>query len=361
MRRAWALPAFVLLALVVLLGVGAWLLSETPASLVNEEPPRIGPTPSSDATTVIVQVEEGDDAEAIGRKLEDAGVVESGRRFQVLTALMGLGNELAAGEYEFELGESTLTVVSRISQGVTSPLVVTVREGLRQEEIAALLEERDVITADEFTRALADTYTASFLSELPAGAGLEGFLFPATYGFSHETTGHDVVQQFVNAFDQRYRETLLPLLPQPDGLTLHETVTLASIVEREARVPEERPVIASVFLNRLEQGLPLQADPTVQYALGNDPASVAQYGYWKAGLTLADLAIDSPYNTYENIGLPPGPIANPGLDSMVAVLQPADTDYLFFVARPDGSHVFAQTLEEHRQNVCAIDPDRPEC
>jgi UPF0755 protein len=361
MRAAWAVPALALLSLAALIGVGVWLLSGTPSSLVNEEPPRIGPTPSSGSETVVVEVEDGDGAEEIGRKLEDAGVIESARRFQVLTALMGLGNELAAGEYEFERGESTLTVVERISQGVTSPLVVTVREGLRAEEIAALLEQRGVLATDEFRRALSDAYTSSFLGELPAGSGIEGFLFPATYGFSRETTGHDAVQQFVTAFDQRYRESILPLLPQPDGLSLHQTVTLASIVEREARVPDERPIIASVFLNRLEQGLPLQADPTVQYALGSDPASVAEFGYWKAGLTLADLAVDSPYNTYENIGLPPGPIANPGLDSILAVLQPADTDYLFFVARRDGSHVFARTLEEHRRNVCAIDPDRPEC
>jgi UPF0755 protein len=361
MRSAWAVPVLALVALVVLVGSGAWLLAGTPSSLVNEEPPRMGPTPSSGSETVVVEVVEGEDAEEIGRKLEAEGVIESGRRFQVLTALMGLGNQLAAGQYQFEQGEATLTVIQRISQGVTSPLVVTVREGLRQEEIAELLEQREVLPAAEFLRALGESYTSSFLAEVPAGAGLEGYLFPATYGFSRDTPGHDAVQQFVTAFDQRYRESMLPLLPQPDGLTFHESVTLASIVEREARVPEERPVIASVFLNRLEQGLPLQADPTVQYAIASDPASVAQYGWWKSGLTLADLAFDSPYNTYENIGLPPGPIANPGLDSVLAVLQPAETDFLFFVARPDGSHVFAQTLEEHRQNVCAIDPDRPEC
>ncbi len=361
MRAARGVPVIGLLALVVLLGAGAWLVGATPGSLINEEPRHFGPTPATDGATVIVSVEEGDSAGKIGDKLRDAGVIESARRFEVLTGLMGLGSELVAGEYEFERNQSTLTVVQRISQGVTSPLVVTVQEGLRQEEIAALLERRGVVSADELRRALSDTYTASFLSELPPGSGLEGFLFPATYGFSRATTAHDAVQQFVNAFDQRYREQILPLLPQPDGLSLHQTVTLASIVEREARVPDERPTIASVFLNRLAQGLPLQADPTVQYALGSNPASVAQFGYWKQGLTLADLAVDSPYNTYENIGLPPGPIANPGLDSILAVLQPADTDYLFFVARPDGSHVFARTLEEHRQNVCEIDPDRPEC
>ncbi|HWQ28370.1 MAG TPA: endolytic transglycosylase MltG, partial [Dehalococcoidia bacterium] len=134
-------------------------------------------------------------------------------------------------------------------------------------------------------------------------------------------------------------------------LTPWQVVTLASIVEREARVPEERPLIASVFLNRLRLGIPLQADPTVQYALANDPANVEAFGYWKSELTVDDLRLDSPYNTYVYVGLPPGPICNPGLDAIRAVLRPAQTNYLFFVAKPDGSHAFAETLEEHERNV----------
>ena len=135
-------------------------------------------------------------------------------------------------------------------------------------------------------------------------------------------------------------------------LTLEQVVTLASIVEREAQKPSERPIIASVFLNRLKAGIPLQADPTVQYAVANgSAASVQQYTYWKKELTVDDLKLDSPYNTYVNAGLPPGPIANPGLASIQAVVRPATTDYLFFVAKGDGSHVFAETLEEHLRNV----------
>ena len=121
--------------------------------------------------------------------------------------------------------------------------------------------------------------------------------------------------------------------------------------EREAQVAEERPIIADVFLKRLRRGMPLEADPTVQYALGNDPASVTRHGYWKQELTEADLEVDSPYNTYRNTGLPPGPICNPGLDSIEAVVRPAQTNYLYFVARADGSHVFAETLEEHLRNI----------
>jgi UPF0755 protein len=128
-------------------------------------------------------------------------------------------------------------------------------------------------------------------------------------------------------------------------------ITLASIVEREAVVASERPLIAAVFLNRLRAGIPLQADPTVQYAIAADPASVATYGWWKKELTLDDLKVDHPYNTYVHAGLPPGPIASPGLDAVEAVVRPASTNYLFFVSRNDGTHVFAETLEEHERNV----------
>lgn len=355
-----ALPFIVALSLAALLAVGAWLLSGTPGTLVNEDPQPLGPTVSADTQPIIVPVEEGDSARDVGEKLEQAGVIESARLFRVLSSLMGVGDDLIAGDYEFQPGETALTAVRRISQGVTSPLIVTIPEGLRREEIGELLERRGVLTAQQFRQALGEPYEASFLTELPAGAGLEGFLFPATYGFSRQTTAHDAVQQLLTAFEQRYEQELRPALAR-GGKPLFETVILASIVEREAVVPEERPLIASVFLNRLALGLPLQADPTIQYAAARNPESVRQFGYWKQELTLADLAIDSPYNTYGNVGLPPGPIANPGLDSLLAAANPADSNYLFFVARPDGSHVFAETLEEHRQNVCQLDPTRPEC
>ena len=361
MRAERAAPALVLLGFAALLGVGVWLLSRTPGTLVNEPPPRLGPPAQPGSEIVIVEIDEGDSASEIGDKLEEAGVIQSARLFQVLTSLMGIGDKLAPGEYEFERGKTALTAVRRISQGITAAVVVTIPEGLRSEEIGELLERRGVISAEEFRRALSDQYTASFLSELPPGTRLEGFLFPATYGFARDASGHEVLQQLLEAFDERHREHLRPTISSGGGRSLHEIVTHASIVEREARVPEERPLIASVFVNRLELGLPLQADPTVQYTLGSDPANVRAFGYWKRELSVTDLEVDSPYNTYGNPGLPPGPIANPGLDSLLAAADPADMNYLFFVARPDGSHVFAETLQEHRQNVCRIDPSRPEC
>jgi UPF0755 protein len=343
-----------------LFGLGVFLLYRTPATLVNEEPSYLGPTPQPDAL-VVVRVDEGATATETGEALEEAGVIQSARLFRILASLMGLGDQLAPGDYEFHQGTSATTALRRITQGITASNIVTVREGLRSEEIAELLEESGVVSATEFRAALSQSYNHEFISQLDHGS-LEGVLFPATYGFPSNITGHDAVDQMLLAFQQRYEDEIRDRLPsQPNGLSLSQVVTLASIVEREARVPEERPVIASVFLNRLESGIPLQADPTVQYVLGSDPASVAEFGYWKAELSLADLNIASPYNTYINVGLPPGPISNPGLDSILAVLEPADTNYLFFVAQPDGSHAFAETLEEHTRNVCQLDPSRPEC
>ncbi len=360
MNTRQGIPIAATVVLVGIVAVGGWLLYRTPGTLVNEAPPPTGPTQES-GSIVVVHVDEGASAIETGEALEDAGVIQSARLFRILASLMGVGDRLAPGDYEFEKGITALTAVRRINQGITASNIVTIREGLRSEEIADLLEESGVVPAAEFRSALSDQYDEAFLAQLEHG-GLEGVLFPARYGFASDTTSHEAVEQILLAFEQRYEDEIRPRLSStPGGLSLSEVVTLASIVEREARVPEERAIIASVFLNRLDSGIPLQADPTVQYAVGNDPTSVAEHGYWKNELSLADLAIDSPYNTYANVGLPPGPIANPGLDSIMAVLEPASTNYLFFVARPDGSHAFAETLEEHTLNVCQVDPNRPEC
>jgi len=298
----------------------------------------------------LVKIEEGDGAKDIADRLEDAGVIQSGRLFRVLVAFMGIEDELVVGDYEFDKGMATLSVISRIHQGVTAPIMVTIPEGLRLEEIGNILEKKGVVSADDFLEATEQDYDFEFLEDLPYNVGLEGYLFPATYGFSRSVTAEEVVEQMLTAFAEKVVPEIQPGATAAD-LSLHEIITLASIVEREAVEPEERPLIASVFLNRLRVGFALQADPTVQYALGSDEKSVALYGYWKKELTTKDLEVDSPYNTYVSTGIPPGPIAAPGLDSVMAVVRPAQTNYLFFVAKDDGSHVFAETLEEHLRNV----------
>ena len=187
-----------------------------------------------------------------------------------------------------------------------------------------------------------------FLQSIPDPPSLEGYLFPDTYNIDPEAAASEIVDQMLENFEVRVSTEIRDAFER-QGLTLHQAVTLASIIEREAVVPEEQPVIASVFLNRLALGMNLDADPTVQYALG-----LTEGGWWKAELTVEDLEIDSPYNTYRYEGLPPGPIANPGLSALQAVAAPEDTPYLYFRALCDGSgrHAFATTFEEHLQNAC---------
>lgn len=345
------LPLAVLFVSLATLAVVVWAIASTPGSVLNEEPPPIArPTPRS-TEVALVSVLEGESAKDVGDNLEKEGVIQSASLFRIMVSLMAIEDELVAGDYEFDRGLTTLETIGRIRNGITLPLAVTVPEGLRAEEIGLLLEEEDVVSAEEFGEALATgDYDFDFLDQIPAGRGLEGYLFPATYGFSRTVTAEVVVHDMLAAFEEKVAGPLGSQIAA-SGLTLHQAVTLASIVEREAALPEERPIIASVFLNRLSLGLPLQADPTVQYAVALDPESVRLHGYWKSDLTEEDLEVNSVYNTYLVTGLPPGPIANPGLDSIRAALRPTRTNYLFFVAKDDGSHVFAETLEEHQQNV----------
>jgi UPF0755 protein len=188
----------------------------------------------------------------------------------------------------------------------------------------------------------------------PAPPRLEGYLFPETYQVPQPVSGSHAAELMVRMFGQRMGDALRT--PPESKLNAQQVITLASIVEREAKVPSERATIASVYLNRLAQNMPLQADPTVQYAVATrDGASASAYDYWRK-LTADDLTISSPYNTYAHMGLPPGPICNPGEASIRAVLQPAATDYLYFVATTDGSgaHLFAKTLDEHNANVAKV-------
>jgi UPF0755 protein len=343
------LPLVGILLAVVMVAIGIWQITETPGSVVKEEPPTVLPT-STPGESIIITIQEGESAQEVGDELEDEGVISSGLLFRVLVALEGYEDKLVAGDYEFEKRMPTLEVIERIRRGQTAPLVVTIREGVRAEEIAEIMEEKNVVSAEDFLEAIKIWYEFSFLYTKPYWANLEGYLFPDTYFFNRNMTAEEVVLQILENFDQRLDSELRDEAAVA-GLSVHTVLTLASIVEREAQVPEERPIIAGVFLKRLRRGMPLEADPTVQYALGNDPASVAKYGYWKEELTQADLEVDSPYNTYRNTGLPRGPICNPGLDSIRAVIRPEETDYLYFVARADGSHVFAETFEEHLRNI----------
>ena len=347
-----AAAALALLAVLALAAGAGWFVYRTPGTVMAGAAPHIDAAPAP-GRPVMITVSKGESATDIGNALAAAGVVRSSRLFEVLVGITGVQNALEAGEYEFEPGLPAIEVVHRIAEGKTASRQVTIPEGLRVEQVGELLQKHNIVSEQDFMAALVKSrYNLPFLAQVP-GDGLEGFVFPASYAFSPNESATQVVQTMLQAFQDHVADKV-----QLEGqdLTLAKVVTLASIVEREAVVPGERPVIASVYLNRLRAGIPLQADPTVQFALASDPANVAKYGYWKKALTLGDLKFASPYNTYVHGGLPPGPIANPGLASIEAVIRPAHTDYLFFVAKGDGTHVFARTLSEHLKNVEKYQP-----
>lgn len=344
--RAMAMVAFVVV--VVATAGAAWFISQTPATIFSDSSVPVVPPFQPNAGVTEVTVGSGQSARSIGRELQQKGVIRSARLFEVLVGVTGVQNSLQAGDYEFDPGLPAIEVVSRIAQGKTASREVLIPEGRRVEEIGDLLERAGVVSKQDFLSALGERYDEPFLEQTKL-TGLEGFLFPATYSFHRDPKAHDVVDTMLRAFQEQVVDKV-----QLEGqeLTLDQVVILASIVEREAANATERPLIASVFLNRLRLGIALQADPTVQYAIA--PGSIAgPDGYWKKDLSVDDLKLDSPYNTYANAGLPPGPIASPGLDAVQAVVRPASTNFLFFVAKNDGtgSHAFAETLDEHLRNV----------
>jgi UPF0755 protein len=347
------LPVLAVVTLLAMTAATAWIITGS-TDLVDEIPPTplaLVPTPESEP--VSVSVEENAAVQDIGDTLEEEGVIDSAIQFRVLAELLGYDRMLQAGEYEFDPGTPALEVVYRMRRGIVSPLFVTVVEGWRLEEVADALDEQGVISREEFLEAaVAGNFDLDFdfLRRLGSATPLEGYLFPATYFYRRDDSAEDVIQQMLQAVDENFTGDLRSQALDR-GLTMHAVLTLASIIEREAKVPEERPIMAQVFLKRGRLGIPLEADPTVQYALVDDPESVTKFGYWKAQLTSDDLELDSPYNTYRVPGLPPTPIAAPRLDSIIAVIEPADTNYLYFVAKPDGSHAFAETLEEHQRNI----------
>jgi UPF0755 protein len=335
----------------LVLAIGAVVLLRLPNYAVAA-PASSGALPATPGPqTVTIQINEGDSAVDIANRLRSAGVIQNADLFDELASLQGLQNGLAAGQYEFNRNLPAAEVLARLHSGGVGALRVTIPEGKRLEEVAAILDKAGVVSAQSFMDAVnGGHYSNDFLHDNPQGNGLEGYIFPDTYNFPAHNKPEDVVNLMLKDFGQRLTPDLRAAYQQ-EGLSIHSAVTIASIVEREAQDPTEAPIIASVFLNRIRLGMPLQADPTVQFALTGDPKNVTANGLWKSQLTLDDLTVDSIYNTYIHTGLPPGPITNPGLNSLQAVAHPAQTNFLFFVAKDGGTHVFAATYAEHQANI----------
>lgn len=309
----------------LLLAVATWMLY---ASI----PPQV----DGEGSPILVQIRPGMSAREVADELYRLGLIRDKGYFLGVARALGSDTQLKAGTYTVTPGESLFALLRDFSQGNVLQVRVTIPEGYSLREIARTLAAYGLVDEERFLRLTFGEYPAAVAGHaLPT---LEGYLFPDTYFFTLDMTE----EQIIDAMLTRFEEVALPHIERSSaGLTPHEVVTLASIVEREAKVAEERPIIASVYLNRLRTGMPLQADPTVIYALG-EPVDRLLYSH---------LRVDSPYNTYRYAGLPPGPIASPGLASILAVLRPADTEYLYFVARGDGTHVFSHTYAEHERAV----------
>lgn len=323
--------ALVLLFLAAVAGGGAWWAYTRVHS----------PYRGAAGAETFVDIPAGTGPIGIGARLVDAGIVQDAWTFRVAVLLSGRARELKAGEYRFDAPLTALAVVDKIARGEVYTRMLTFREGLTIAEMAAVFEERGFGVVADFSKA---AQNASLISDLdPAARDLEGYLFPETYALSRNTPASEVVAQMVAGFRKAFDESLRSAAVA-QGLTVRQAVTVASLVEKETASGDERPVVAAVYRNRMKIRMGMQADPTVIYAL-------QKAGKYDGNLSKADLQFDSPYNTYRYAGLPPGPIAAAGRASLAAAVKPAAVDYLYFVSRNDGTHVFATTLAEHNKNV----------
>jgi UPF0755 protein len=279
-------------------------------------------------------VANGEGLAHIARNLEDAGLVRSGTATKWLARMRNLQGKLKAGEYELSASMSSQEIIQRLASGRVRTYQLALPEGIRATEIAQRLGESGLADPDAF---LALVRSPEFTRSVGIEAdGLEGYLYPETYHFARGLAPEEILRTLVAQFEHVWKT--IEEDARRAEMSTHEVVTLASIVEKETAAPDERPLIAAVFLNRLDKGMRLETDPSVIYGIEN----------FDGNLRRRDLVdTTNPYNTYRIFGLPPGPIANPGEEALRAVVEPADSDYLYFVSRNDGSHHFSVTYREH--------------
>jgi UPF0755 protein len=287
-----------------------------------------------------LSIEKGESFRAIARRLKQDGVVRSSTAVLIYGELTGKARRIQPGDYEFKGGERIPDVMRHLVNGDFISIVITIPEGLTVHQIAERIAATGLVCQPDLENAAHDGALVRALGLTPLGA--EGYLFPATYKFSPRAKLNDVLGAMLMRFFQ-------VLTPQTEermfelGLTPRELVTMASIVEKEAKIPGERKLIASVFYNRIRLGMPLQSDPTAEYSFEGESESAA-----------AAVRVPSTFNTYSFAGLPPGPIANPGERSIEAALYPAKSDYLYFVARDNGTHVFSKSFAEHERAIAML-------
>lgn len=292
--------------------------------------------PVGQGSELMFEVKPGQRAPEVARELERVGLIRSSFAFLSYVNLHGLRTELKAGTYSISPYHSTQRIVARITSGQVNGRLVTVPEGYRIRQIEELAAKQG-IPREEFRAALAAPHDYPFLASKPAGVSLEGYLFPETYDLGPKPTAQAFVDQMLSTFGKKVGPEYTRAFAA-HGLTLHQGLTIASIVEKEVSIPADRPVVAQVLLKRAKIGMPLGADPTTAYA-----AEMLGVPF--------DVTLDHPYNTRQVKGIPPGPIASPGLSALDAVARPAATDYLYFLSGNDGKTYFARSYAEHNRNI----------
>ncbi|HZE87856.1 MAG TPA: endolytic transglycosylase MltG [Methylomirabilota bacterium] len=311
------LSFLIVMLLLILGGTAAWWVTA------------ISPVDVSNQHTKQFVVKQGEGVREIANNLKTAGLIRNTVAFFLLVKQLGLDGKIQAGEFYLSPSMTTSQIAKDLQVG-TFDTRITIPEGNRAEEIADNLQEHF------------SSYQPNWRGKLILS---EGYLFPDTYSFAKDANIESIIKTMTDNFDKKYASI-------PSGtrsnLPKTEIVTIASMVEREARFAQDRPLVASVIFNRLQLGMALQLDATVQYALGFQPA---EHTWWKKDLTANDLKINSPYNTYANPGLPPGPISNPGLDVLTAVINAPATDYIYYVSDKSGHNHYAKTLQEHNANI----------
>jgi UPF0755 protein len=293
----------------------------------------------SNGKEIIVAIPKGASLSQVGALLQEKGVISSKLIFKIVAFIRGEQHKIKAGDYALKTGSDAGEVLDTLISGKTLMLSVTIPEGYDLFQVADIMHQNGILSKDEFLRLAQDPL---FIKELGLQATtLEGFLFPDTYFFrySEKSDGKLLIKRMVQRFQGIYDKNIRAIAEE-NGWTMNQVVTLASLIEKEAKA-SEHAMVSAVFHNRIRQNMKLQSDPTVIY--GIKPMG--------SRITREDLNKKHPYNTYQNFGLPPGPIANPGKESLVAAVNPAVVDYIYFVARNDGSHQFSNNLKEHNKWV----------
>lgn len=297
---------------------------------------------TSNDQDVLFEVKKGDSVASVARRMKNERIIRNPTRFQILAKLMGKDGQFKFGTYEIKKHEKYKVLIRKFASGDTYSIRLTVPEGYTIFQIAELIEKKGLGTRQEFIALCRKPENLAKAGLLP-GASLEGYLYPDTYQIPMDYRASQVLDMMLNRFFEVVNSDMRAQI-SAKGLTLEKVLAMASIVEREARKDAEKPVIAGVYYNRLKVGMKLQADPTLIYAL------ILAGGY-DGDIRFRDFALDSKYNTYKYYGLPPAPIANPGKSAILAAIYPASVDYLYFVAKSDGTHQFSKTLQEHNAAV----------